>query len=77
MVVSMQRFNVSGCQKMVSETNCYLSKTIECLTFDVDVNVGVKNYNFKFPYIMIVKQKLKLMQEFTSAINVQCLHSSL
>ena len=28
-------------------------------------------------YIMIVMQKLKFMQEFTFAINVECLHSSL
>ena len=45
----------------------------------VDVNVGVKNHNFQFPlildkcYIMIVLQKLKFMQEFTAAINVECL----
>ena len=49
----------------------------------VDVNVGVKNHNFKFPLIldnyniMIVMQKLKFWQEFTSAINVKCLYSSL
>ena len=49
----------------------------------VDVNVGVKNHNFKFPVIldkrniMIVMQKIKFMQEFTSAINVECLQSSL
>ena len=49
----------------------------------VDIHVGVKNHNFKFPLIldkyniMIVMQKLKLMQEFTFAINVECLHSSL
>ena len=49
----------------------------------VDVNVGIKNHNFKFCLIldtykiMIVMQKLKFIQEFTSAINVQCLHSSL
>ena len=49
----------------------------------VFVNVGVKNRNFKFSLIldkyniMIVMQKLKFMQEFTSAINVECLHSSL
>ena len=49
----------------------------------VDVNVGVKNHNFKFPPIlnnynlMIVMQTLKFMQEFTFAINVECLHSSL
>ena len=45
----------------------------------IDVNVGVKNHSFKFPLIldncnsMIVMQKLKFMQEFTSAINVECL----
>ena len=50
----------------------------------VDVNVGVKNHIFKFPLslakydIMIVMQKkIKFMQEFTSAINEECLHSSL
>ena len=50
----------------------------------VDVNVEVKNHIFKkFPQtldkydIMIVMQKLKFMQEFTFAINVECLHSSL
>ena len=48
-----------------------------------DVNVGVMNHNFKIPLtldkysIMTVMQKLKFMQEFTSAINVECLHSSL
>ena len=48
----------------------------------VDVNDGVKNHSFKFALIsdeyiiMIVMQKLKLMQEFTSAINVECQHSS-
>ena len=63
MVVSMQRFNVSGCQKMDSETKCYLSNTIECLNVFVDVIVGVKNHNFNFPLIldkyniMIVLQK--------------------
>ena len=49
----------------------------------VDVNVGVKNHNFKFSLIldkyniMIVMDKLTFMQEFTSAIIVECLHSSL
>ena len=49
----------------------------------VDVDVGVKNHNFKFSLILdqynitIVMQKLKFIQEFTSAINVKCLHSSL
>ena len=49
----------------------------------VNVNVGVKNHNFKFPLIfdkyniMIAMQKLKFMQQFFSAINVECLYSSL
>ena len=46
----------------------------------IDVNVGVKNHNVKFPLILdifIVMQKLKFMLEFTSAVNVECLHSSL
>ena len=33
MVVFMQRFNMSGCQKKVSETKCYLSTKIERLTY--------------------------------------------
>ena len=49
----------------------------------VDVNVGAKNHNFNIPLnldkynVMIVMQKLKVMQEFTSVINVEYLHSSL
>ena len=49
----------------------------------VDVNVDVKNHNFKYLLIMdkynimIVMQKLKFIQEFTFAINVECLPSSL
>ena len=49
----------------------------------VDIKVGVKNHNFKFPLILdkyttiIVLQKLKFMQELTSAISVECLLSSL
>ena len=49
----------------------------------VDVYVGVKNHNFQIPLIlnkyniMTVIQKLKFKQEFTSAINVECLHSNL
>ena len=45
----------------------------------VDVNVGVKNHNFKFLLIldkfniMIVKQKLKFKQEFTSVVTAECL----
>ena len=52
---------------MVSETNVF-----------VDVHVDLKNHNFKFPLIldkyniMIVMQKIKFMQEFTSAIDVEC-----
>ena len=49
----------------------------------VSVNVGTKNNNVNIPLIldmyniMLVKQKLRFMQEFTFAINVECLHSSL
>ena len=49
----------------------------------VDVNVRAKNEKFNIPLIlennkiMIGVQKLRFMQEFTSAINVECLHSSL
>ena len=32
-MVVMQRFNVPGCQKTVSETKCYLSTTIERRTY--------------------------------------------
>ena len=46
-----------------------------------DVNVGGKNHNFNNPLILheynIMIVKLKFMQEFTSALNVECLHSSL
>ena len=74
----MQQFNISGCQKTVSETICYLSTKVF-----VDVNVGTKNHNFNIALIldrhniMIVMQKFKFMQEFIFAINVECLHSSL
>ena len=51
-VFRVQLSNVSGCQKMVSETICYLSNTTERLNVFVDVNVGVKNHNFKFPLIL-------------------------
>ena len=49
----------------------------------VDVNVGAKNHNFNISLIfdknniMVEMQKLNFMQEFTFAINVECLHSSL
>ena len=54
-----------------------------CKVF-VDVNVGVKNHNFKFLLILdkyniiiVMQKKKKIMQVFTFAINVKCLHSSL
>ena len=47
------------------------------------MSVAAKNLNFnillvldKFK-IMIVNEKIKLLQEFTSAIKVECLYSSL
>ena len=49
----------------------------------VDNNVGTKNHNFNIPLIldkykiMILMQKLLFIQEFSSAINVVCLHSIL
>ena len=49
----------------------------------VDVNIDIENHNFNLPLIfykcniMIVMQKLKFMQEFSFAINVECQHSSL
>ena len=52
-------------------------------TIFVDVNVGAKYHNFNIPLILdkynilIVMQKIMFMQEFTSAIVLACLHSSL
>ena len=49
----------------------------------VDVNVGTKNNNVNISpildkyNIMVVLQKIRLMQELTFAIYVKCLHSSL
>ena len=49
----------------------------------VDVYVSVNKHNFKISLIldkyniMIVMQKLKFIQEFTSATNIECVHSSL
>ena len=49
----------------------------------VDINVDVKKHNFKFPLILdkynivIGMQKLKVTREITSAIDEECLHSSL
>ena len=69
---------MSSCQKTVSETKCYLSTKFELLT-----NLSIKNHNLNIPLIldkcniMVEMQKLKFMQEFTFAINVECLHSSL
>ena len=80
----MQRFNISGCQKTVSETKCYKSIDQNRTSYVfVEPNVGTKNHNFNIPLIldryniMIVMQKLKFMQEFIFEINVECQHSSL
>ena len=68
---------------MFSETRCYFCNHNQTSNVFLDVNGGVKNHNFKFPLIldqyniMKIMQKLKFMQEFTSAINLECLHSSL
>ena len=49
----------------------------------VDVNISAENHNFNIPLIlneyniMITMKKIKFMQEFTFAINVECLHGSL
>ena len=49
----------------------------------VNVNFGAKTHNLNIPLIlekyniMIVMQKLKRMQEFTSAINIECLHNNM
>ena len=57
--------------------------TLQTSNVFVDVDVDAKNHNFNIPLIldkyniMIVMQKLKFMQELTSAINLECLHSSL
>ena len=40
MVVFMQHFNISGCQKTVSETKCYLSTTIKSLTYLLTLTVA-------------------------------------
>ena len=79
----MQRFNVSDCQKTVSETQCYLSTKIQrptylsTLTSAQRITISIFLYFLDKYNIMIVMQKLKFMQEFTFAINVECLHSSL
>ena len=49
----------------------------------VDINVGAKNHNFSGALILeknnnlIEMQKLKFMEEFIFAINIECLCSSL
>ena len=68
----MQLFNVCGCQKTVSSIDYYGMSNVF-----VHVNVGTKNHNFNIPLIlyknniMIAMQKLKFMQEFSFAINVE------
>ena len=83
MVVFMQRFNVTGCQKTVSETKYYLSTTIDrptCLLTLISVQ-RILSFNISLILyknnIMLAMRKLKFMQEFTFAINVECLHSNL
>ena len=62
----MQRFNVSGCQKNILETNGYRMENI----FG-DVNVGAQIRNFSFPPIFgLEMQKLKFYQEFMVVIDV-------
>ena len=80
----MHRFNVSSCKKTFPETKGFLPTTIEHPAYFFDVNVGAKNHNFNIPrvwdlynIIMIVLQKIKFMQEFTSIINTECSYSSL
>ena len=80
----MQRFNISGCQKTFSETKCYLSTILERPTYlSTLTSVQRINHNFNITLIldkyniMIVMQNLKFMQEFTFAINVEYLQSSL
>ena len=83
MVVFMQRFNVCGCQKTVSDIKCYLLTTTEHLTYLSTSTSAQRITISNFPLIldkfsiMIVMQKLKFMQEFAFSINVQCLDSSL
>ena len=71
----MQRFNVSGCQKKVSETNGYVTIAIERLTYLTTLTsvhrIPERNY------IMAVMQKLIFLQELTVVIKVEYLHSSL
>ena len=49
----------------------------------VDVHIDTTNHNLNIPLIldmykiMILMQKLLFIQEFTSAVNVVCLHSIL
>ena len=65
------------------KTTIHGKQTFDLRHVFVDVNVGIKNHNFNIPLILdkcniiIVMQKLKFMHEFTFAINVECLHSSL
>ena len=83
MVVFMHCFNVSDCQKTVSKTKCYPSTTIErptnlsTVTSTQRITVSIFFLILDEYKIMIEMQKLEFMQEFTSAIIVECLHSSL
>ena len=78
----MQQFNVSGCQKTVSETTCYLLPTIESPTCLAKLTAVQRISSSIFLLILIssifiVIQKLQCMQEFIFVINEECLHSNL
>ena len=85
-------YSVHGCfyatiqsiclSKTVSETKCYLSTTIERPTYLSTLTSAQRTTISIFLYffilsIMIEMQKLKFMQEFSFAISVACLHSSM
>ena len=67
---------------MISEAKCYLSTTIVHFRKYRRLRRR-KEAHFHIPLILdkynitSVMQKLKFMQEFTSAISVECLHGSL
>ena len=70
-------------RKTVSETKCYLSTTLERLTYLSTLTVVQTKHNFNILLILdkydiiIEMQLLNCMQEFTSVISIECLHSSL
>ena len=71
----MQQLNVSSCQKNVSETTCYVTTTVKCPTY-----LGMLTSVHRIAIlvfllfsdknnIMLVMQKLKLIQEFNFAVS--------